>query len=73
MAESAKKRIPGSNLAKMSPEKRAKVEAFRAALDEHLVEALRQGVRKNDEKRQRLMQAEQKQEKQGEDQDQEKD
>ena len=69
MEESAKKRIPGSNLAKMSPEKRAKVEAFRAALDKYLVEALNQGVMENEERWRRLKEAEQKEKSQGEEKD----
>jgi hypothetical protein len=60
MAESAKKRIPGSNLAKMSPEKRAKVESFRSNLGQKLVDNLNRNVLLEESKMRKLTKEEQK-------------
>jgi hypothetical protein len=57
MEESAKKSTRVSNLEKMSPEKRAMVEAYREGLGQLLVDNLKRGIEENDEKRKRLMEA----------------
>ena len=58
MEESAKKSTRVSNLEKMSPEKRAKVMAFRASIGKLSVDALNQGVIEEGERRKRRGQAE---------------
>jgi len=60
MAESAKKYTPGSNLAKLSPEKRAKVEAFRRDLGQRLVDNLNRNVLLEESRRRKLNEEEQK-------------
>lgn len=60
MAESAKKRIPGSNLANMSPEGRKKVEEVDAFLDKYLVDNLTRNVLLEEAERRPLTEAEQK-------------
>lgn len=50
MAESAKKSTRVSNLEKMSPEKRAKLEALDEALGQEFVDALNKGVMEEFEK-----------------------
>ncbi len=60
MAESAKKYTPGSNLAKMSHEQRAKVEAFRKNLGQRLADNLNRNVLMEEAERRPLTEAEQK-------------
>ena len=59
MAGSAKKYTPGSNLAKMSPEQRAKVEAFRKNLGQRLVDNLNRNVLLEEAERRPLTEEEQ--------------
>ena len=59
MAESAKKYTPGSNLAKMSPEQRGKVEAFRKDLGQRLVDNLNRNVLLEEAERRPLTEEEQ--------------
>jgi hypothetical protein len=59
MEESAKKYIPGSNLAKMSPEKRAKLAAWDAELGQLLVDNLNRNVLLEEAERRPLTQEEQ--------------
>jgi hypothetical protein len=66
MEESAKKFIPGSNLAKMSPEKRAKLAEFDAELGQLLVDNLKRGIEEDEEEWKQLMEAKQKKKDQAE-------
>jgi hypothetical protein len=59
MEKSAKKSTRVSNLEKMSPEKRAKVLAFRENLGQELVDALNIGIKEDIERRQQQKLAEQ--------------
>jgi hypothetical protein len=67
MEESAKKSTRVSNLEKMSPEKRAKWDAFVSdEFGQLLVDNLKRGIEENDEKWKRLMEGEQRKKDQAE-------